>query len=126
MRVNKINLLTVVAVAMCKFSMGSMLQCVNVIIKTMSVRYCAWKCIGCRIVVQDLSFDILLFSSTNLTYKLATCPAAASTDAMQQLFRLAIALFVTASHSLLSDVTSRLTAFSLLLTPQGDPAANAP
>ena len=37
-------------------------------------------------------------------------------------------LFVTASHSMLIDVTSRLVAFSLLLTPSSpsNPATNAP
>ena len=35
-------------------------------------------------------------------------------------------LFVTSSHSLLLDVTSRLTAFSLRLLTPTDPAAIAP
>ena len=35
-------------------------------------------------------------------------------------------LFVTANHSLISDVTSRFTAFSLLLPPHRNPATNAP
>jgi len=51
-------------------------------------------------------------------------PTATSVSSLPQSERIIFhPLFVTASHSLLFDVTSRLTAFSLLLPPPGDPVS---